>query len=136
MSIQVQIYPWMFAAGSLKFCFRLSILGKLSGFSENLHPTLRLVPDDGCDGRGLDRRPGPTAGGGGGGGPAAAQAAGTFAPAGQRLRSPGSTGVQPVCKQRGKPKYCTSGTITEMMRFTGGAGTGRGITTKFKRSEI
>ncbi len=108
--------------------------GKLSGFfSENLHLTLRLFPDGGGDGRAIDRRPGPTAGGGGGGGPAA-QVAGTAVPAGQRSRSPGSTGVQPVCKQRGKPRYCKSGTITEMMRFTGGAG--RGITTKFKRSEI
>jgi hypothetical protein len=82
----------------------------LSGFSENLHPTLRLVPDGGGDGCAIDRRPGPTAGGGGGGGPAA-QVAGTAAPAGQRLRSPGSTGVQPVGKQRGKPKYCKSGTL-------------------------
>ncbi len=106
---------------------------KLCGFSENLHLTLRLVPDGGGDDRAIDHRPGPTAGGGGGGGPAA-QVAGTAAPVGQRLRSPGSTGVQPVCKQRGKPKYCKSGTVTEMMRFTAGAG--RSITTKFKRIDI
>jgi hypothetical protein len=121
----------MFSAGSMKFFFRLSIFSKLSGFSENLHLTLRLVPGGGGDGRGLDRRPGPTAGGGGGGGPAAAQVAVTAAPAGRRLRSPGSTGVQPVCKQRGKPKYCTLYKWHTILLWLA-----EGITTQFKRSEM